>query len=67
MYYTQGACIFVAVLLQYFFTSAFCWMLCEGIILYMLLVIVFNSRLNRRLFFVALGWGKMLFVHCFVF
>ena len=53
----QGACIFVAVMLQYFFTSAFCWMLCEGVILYLMLVIVFSSRFNNRLFFFALGWG----------
>ena len=53
----QGACIFVAVMLQYFFTSAFCWMLCEGVILYLMLVVVFSNRFNNRLFFFALGWG----------
>ena len=57
MFCIQGACIFVAVMLQYFFTSAFCWMLCEGVILYLMLVVVFSSRFNNRLFFFALGWG----------
>ena len=47
----------VAVLLHYLFTSAFCWMLCEGVILYLMLVVVFNNRFNNRLFFFALGWG----------
>ena len=55
----QGACVFVAVMLQYFFTSAFCWMLCEGVILYLMLVIVFSNRFNNRLFFFALGWGMI--------
>ena len=48
----------VAVLLQYFFISAFCWMLCEGVILYMMLVTVFGNKLNRRRFFFTLGWGE---------
>ena len=33
-------------------------MLCEGVMLYMLLVTVFGNKLNRRLFFFILGWGK---------
>jgi len=55
--HVQGGCVFVAVLLHYFFMSAFCWMLCEGVILYLMLVVVFNNRFNNRLFFFALGWG----------
>ena len=54
----QGTCVAVAVLLQYFFTSAFCWMLCEGVMLYMMLVTVFGNRLNRQWFFLMLGWGE---------
>ncbi|XP_065909460.1 uncharacterized protein [Dysidea avara] len=53
----RGPCVVVAVLLHYLFTSAFCWMLCEGVILYLMLVVVFNNRFNNRLFFFALGWG----------
>ena len=56
--YFKGACKFVAALLQYLFTSAFCWMLCEGVMLYMMLVTVFGNKLNHYLFFLALGWGK---------
>ena len=56
--FLQESCKVVAALLQYFFTSAFCWMLCEGIMLYMMLVTVFGNRLNNRHFFFILGWGK---------
>ena len=33
-------------------------MLCEGVMLYMMLVTVFGNKLNRRLFFFILGWGE---------
>ena len=35
-----GGCAFVAAILHYLFLSAFCWMLCEGILLYLLLLVV---------------------------
>ena len=38
----QGACVTVAALLQYFLMAAFCWMLVEGIYLYLLVVNVYN-------------------------
>ena len=56
------ACTIVAALLHYFFTAVFSWMLSEGIMLYFLLVKVFNTGLGeRRLFYFALGWGKPTF------
>ena len=33
-------------------------MLCEGVMLYMMLVTVFGNKLNRRSFLFFLGWGK---------
>jgi len=33
-------------------------MLCEGVMLYMMLVTVFGNKLNSRRFFFILGWGK---------
>ena len=57
--HTQVSCVVVAVLLQYFFTSAFCWMLCEGVMLYMMLVTVFGNKLNHQSFFLLLGWGEL--------
>ncbi|XP_065911131.1 latrophilin-like protein LAT-2 [Dysidea avara] len=54
----RAACTVVAALLHYFFTAVFTWMLCEGIILYILLVKVFNTGVGqRKLFFFTLGWG----------
>ena len=55
----QASCKLVAALLQYLFISAFCWMLCEGVILYMMLVTVFGNKLNKKVFFFILGWGKL--------
>ena len=34
-------------------------MLCEGVMLYMMLVTVFENKLNKRRFFFILGWGKL--------
>ena len=55
----QVGCKVVAALLHYFFTAVFAWMLCEGIMLYFLLVKVFNTGLGqRKLFYLAIGWGR---------
>ena len=56
--FLQGGCGFVAALLQYFFLSSFCWMLCEGIMLYLMLVVVFSTLSKRWYVFLAIGWGK---------
>ncbi|XP_065676288.1 adhesion G-protein coupled receptor G4 isoform X6 [Hydra vulgaris] len=50
--YNKSLCTFIAVLLHYFFTAAFGWMLCEGIHLYVKIVSVYNN------------WAKMYFYHC---
>jgi len=34
-------------------------MLCEGVILYMMLVTVFKNKFNKQSFFLILGWGKL--------
>ncbi|XP_065912159.1 uncharacterized protein [Dysidea avara] len=52
------ACTIVAVLLHYFFTAVFTWMMCEGIMIYLLLVKVFSSFITKkRWIFLLLGWG----------
>ena len=57
--FPQEACIVVAALLHYFLLATFCWMLCEGIKLLMLLVFVFyKGFLQRMHFFMIIGWGK---------
>ena len=51
----------MAFLLHYFFTAVFTWMLCEGIMLYFLLVKVFNTGIGqRKLLYLSLGWGKII-------
>ena len=46
----QGACVAVAALLQYFLMAAFCWMLVEGIYLYLLVVKVYNIKNKTRIY-----------------
>ena len=57
-FFLQIGCAFVAVLLHYLFTAAFCWMLCEGIMLYLMLVVVFSSISKKWWLFLLIGWGK---------
>ena len=60
--FVQNGCKVVAALLHYFFTCVFTWMLCEGIMLYFLLVKVFNTGLGKnKLFYLATGWGKNIY------
>ena len=54
----QGGCAFVAALLHYFFLAAFCWMLCEGVMLYLKLVVVFSNLSKKWWFYLLLGWGE---------
>ena len=54
----QIGCTFVAALLHYFFLASFCWMLCEGVMLYLMLVVVFSTMAKRWWFFLLLGWSK---------
>ena len=54
----QGGCAFVAALLHYLFLAAFCWMLCEGVMLYLMLVVVFSKLSKKWWFFLILGWGE---------
>ena len=55
----QGGCAFVAFLLHYFFLAAFSWMLCEGVVLYNLLVKVFGANDKKWIYiYSALGWGE---------
>jgi len=45
-------------MLQYFFLASYCWMLCEGIMAYLLLVVVFSGLSKKWWFFLILGWGS---------
>uniref|UniRef100_A0A3B3RSG6 Putative adhesion G protein-coupled receptor E4P n=1 Tax=Paramormyrops kingsleyae TaxID=1676925 RepID=A0A3B3RSG6_9TELE len=57
----QHACAFVAGLLHLFFLSAFCWMCLEGIQLYRMVVLVFNTTL-RFGYMLTVGYGLPLLI-----
>jgi hypothetical protein len=50
-------CAIVTGLLHYLFLAVFTWMLCEGIMLYLMLVKVFSSLPKKLWFFLILGYG----------
>ena len=54
----QGACVAVAALMQYFLMAAFCWMLVEGIYLYLFVVKVYNINSKMTMYYV-ISWGKL--------
>ena len=62
----QAACKAVTALFHYFWLSAFCWMMCEGVMMYLMLVVVFSTLKKKWWFLFLLGWGKYLclVVHC---
>ena len=55
--FVQGGCVAVAALLQYFLMVAFCWMLVEGIYLYLFVVKVYNI-VDKMSIYQAFSWGK---------
>ncbi|XP_046858696.1 uncharacterized protein LOC124452154 [Xenia sp. Carnegie-2017] len=58
-YHLLDFCKAVAALLHFFLLSAFGWMLCEGILLYTLLIRIFNSIHGKHIkIFNIIGWGS---------
>jgi len=51
------ACVTVAALMQYFFMAALCWMLVEGICLYLFVVKVYNFN-HKMSVYHGMSWGK---------
>lgn len=51
-----AVCIVVAALLQYFFIATFCWALCEGLQLLIILATGKNKNSSRLKFFCVIGW-----------
>lgn len=47
----------MAVLLHFFFLSAFAWMLVEGLHLYSMVVKVFGSEGSKHFYYYGIGWG----------
>ena len=61
----KESCLAVAILLHYFFMAAFCWMLSEGVLLFIMLYFVFYKGIfKRKRFFFAIGWGKKNLCTC---
>ncbi|XP_071483571.1 uncharacterized protein [Diadema antillarum] len=54
---SQVACTVVATLLYYFYMAAFCWMLIEGVNLYLKAVIVFSKPGSKMRVYLTIGWG----------
>ncbi|XP_064337399.1 adhesion G-protein coupled receptor D1 isoform X3 [Camelus dromedarius] len=55
-------CRVLAVLLHYFFLSAFAWMLVEGLHLYSMVIKVFGSEDSKRGYYYGMGWGFPLLI-----
>uniref|UniRef100_A0A8D2LBC1 Adhesion G protein-coupled receptor D1 n=1 Tax=Varanus komodoensis TaxID=61221 RepID=A0A8D2LBC1_VARKO len=53
-------CKVLAVLLHFFFLSAFAWMLVEGFHLYSMVIKVFGSEESKHLYYYGIGWGSLL-------
>ena len=60
IYFLQAACVAVAALMQYFLMASFCWMLVEGIYIYLFVVKVYNisDKMHR---YHGFCWGEE---HC---
>ncbi|KAK6300945.1 hypothetical protein J4Q44_G00290430 [Coregonus suidteri] len=56
---SKGGCGVVAGLLHLFFLGSFSWMLLEGVLLYRMVVLVFNATI-RPLYLYAVGYGLPL-------
>lgn len=55
---SKAGCTVVAVFLHYFLLALFSWMLCEGVLLYILLVKVFGGGAEEKVkYFYIFGWG----------
>ncbi|XP_054450062.1 adhesion G-protein coupled receptor D1 [Pteronotus mesoamericanus] len=55
-------CQVLAVLLHYFFLSAFAWMLVEGLHLHSMVIKVFGSEDSKRRYYYGIGWGLPLLI-----
>ncbi|XP_036290192.2 adhesion G-protein coupled receptor D1, partial [Pipistrellus kuhlii] len=55
-------CRALAVLLHFFFLSAFAWMLVEGLHLYSMVIRVFGSEDSKHRYYYGIGWGSPLLI-----
>ena len=57
-YNDQTYCTLVAVSLHFMLLCAFCWMLCEGILLYCITTVVAANHEDKIKHFYLIGWGE---------
>ncbi|KAK3738197.1 hypothetical protein QZH41_012772 [Actinostola sp. cb2023] len=56
---TKVGCTVVAALLHYFLLAVFCWMLCEGVLLYLIIVKIIGAEVEEKVkFFWLFGWAQ---------
>ncbi|XP_058889109.1 adhesion G-protein coupled receptor D1-like isoform X1 [Acipenser ruthenus] len=55
-------CKIMAILLHFFFLSAFAWMLVEGLHLYSMVIKVFGSEESKHIYYYGIGWGSPLVI-----
>nr|XP_015221484.1 PREDICTED: adhesion G-protein coupled receptor D1 isoform X1 [Lepisosteus oculatus] len=55
-------CKIMAILLHFFFLSAFAWMLVEGLHLYSMVIKVFGSEESKHFYYYGIGWGSPLVI-----
>ncbi|XP_053136073.1 adhesion G-protein coupled receptor D1 isoform X2 [Hemicordylus capensis] len=55
-------CKTLAILLHFFFLSAFAWMLVEGFHLYSMVIKVFGSEESKHFYYYGIGWGCPLLI-----
>ncbi|XP_029018515.1 adhesion G-protein coupled receptor D1 isoform X2 [Betta splendens] len=55
-------CKIMAILLHFFFLSAFAWMLVEGLHLYSMVVKVFGSEGSKHVYYYGIGWGAPMLI-----
>ncbi|XP_048856226.1 adhesion G-protein coupled receptor D1 isoform X2 [Brienomyrus brachyistius] len=55
-------CKVLALLLHFFFLSAFAWMLVEGLHLYSMVIKVFGSEGSKSYYYYGIGWGSPLVI-----
>lgn len=63
--YLQWLCGVVAGVLHYLLLCVFCWMLAEGIMLYILFVKVLDAKRTKFWHFIPLGWGMFMRINQF--
>lgn len=54
----QTYCKVIAVSLHFMLLSAFCWMLCEGVLLYCITTVMAANHEDKIKYFYLLGWGE---------